>query len=163
MKKAAFFDRDGTLIHDVGYLSKLTDCRFIPGVIDLLLSLQQAGYMLVVVTNQSGIARGYFNESFVEETHNFLAARFLEHGVTVAAFYFCPHHPEKALRKDFLKACDCRKPLPGMFMQASRDLDIDLTASLMIGDSVRDLEAGRAAGCRVFLIDEVLAAGISDL
>ena len=163
MKKAAFLDRDGTIIHDVGYLSNLANCRFMPGIIELLQRLQKAGYLLVVVTNQSGIARGYFDESFVEATHDFLETQLLQHGVTIAAFYFCPHHPEKSVRADLLQACDCRKPRAGMFIQAAQDLAIDLTASLMIGDSARDLEAGRAAGCRSYLIDEVLAGWISDL
>jgi D-glycero-D-manno-heptose 1,7-bisphosphate phosphatase len=162
MKKAAFLDRDGTIIYDVGYLSKLADCKFLPGAIDLLKRLQDDGYELVVVTNQSGIARGYFDEAFVQETHEFLAAQLLREGVTVKAFYFCPHHPEKAVRPDLLKDCDCRKPRAGMLVQAAQDLSIDLTASLMIGDTSRDLEAGKAAGCRAYHIDEAIAGAIWD-
>lgn len=160
MKKAAFLDRDGTIIYDVGYLSKLADCQFLPGSIDLLKKLQAAGYVLVVVTNQSGIARGFFDESFVRETHEFLGQLLLQEGISIAGFYFCPHHPEKSLRADLLKVCDCRKPRAGMLIQAAQELDIDLSSSLMIGDTSRDLEAGRAAGCKVFHIDEAIAGAI---
>lgn len=160
MTKAAFLDRDGTLIYDVGYLSKISDCRFIPGVIELLQRLQAAGYELVVVSNQSGIARGYFDEAFVEQTHAFLAQQLAVEGITIAAWYFCPHHPTSSVRPELLQTCSCRKPLPGMLVQAAHDLEIDLTESLMIGDTSRDLEAGVAAGCRAFYIDDALSRDI---
>ncbi len=156
MKKAAFLDRDGTIIHDVGYLSKLSDVFFIPGAIDLLGQLMQAGYELVVVTNQSGVARGYFCEDFVRETHRYMSESLASRNITFAGLYYCPHHAEQAVQPFYLKDCTCRKPKPGMLVQAAQDHGYDLTSSLMIGDTARDLEAGRAAGCRVFHIDDAL-------
>lgn len=163
MKKAAFLDRDGTIIYDVHYLSTLSDCRLLPGIIDLLQRLQQAGYLLVVVTNQSGIAKGLFDESFVEQTHTYLAQLLAAHGIKIAAFYYCPHHPTKAIRPELLHRCVCRKPLPGMLHQAAQDLNIDLAASLMIGDTARDIEAGLAASCRAYYIEVALAGDIPDI
>ncbi|MBM3886396.1 HAD family hydrolase [Candidatus Dependentiae bacterium] len=155
MKKAAFLDRDGTVIHDVHYLAQLEDCSLIPEIIPVLQYLQQAGYILVIVSNQSGVARGYFDEAFVLKTHDFLADMLAEHGIAITAFYFCPHHPTIAVRADLQQDCDCRKPKPGMLLQAAKELGVDLKASLMIGDSQRDLDAGLAAGCRAYHIDDV--------
>lgn len=160
VKKAAFLDRDGTIIYDVGYLSDLADCRFLPGIIQLLKKLQAAEYVLIVVTNQSGIARGFFDEQFVARTHEYLAAQLAREGVNITAFYYCPHHPEKSVSSKFLVDCDCRKPRPGMLIRAAKDHDIDLKNSLMIGDTARDIEAGTAAGCKAFYIDAALEGAL---
>jgi len=143
-RKAAFFDRDGTLIKDVSYLSKLSDIELLPGAIDLCRSLQDDGYLLFVVTNQSGIARGFFDKKFVEKTHVILSELFSEHGVFFSSFYFCPHHPDDR--------CLCRKPLPGMLLKASEDFSLDLSESLMFGDKESDIEAGRRVGCKSFFV-----------
>jgi D-glycero-D-manno-heptose 1,7-bisphosphate phosphatase len=163
MNRAAFLDRDGTLIVDVNYLSDLAQLQLIPGVVDLLLQLQAAGYLLIVVTNQSGIARGYFDESFVRRTHEKLDLLLREQGVAITAWYFCPHHPDAAALAEHKQACVCRKPRPGMLYQAARNHDIDLAASLMIGDTQRDLDAGAAANCRTYLINQALAGQIEEL
>ena len=134
-----------------------------PGVVDLLVQLQQAGYLLIVVTNQSGIARGYFDEPFVEKTHTFLADELATYGIKIAAFYYCPHHPSLATRPELMQHCSCRKPAPGMLVQAAQEFDLDLTASLMIGDSPADFEAGSAAGCKVYHINDALAGAINTI
>jgi D-glycero-D-manno-heptose 1,7-bisphosphate phosphatase len=155
--KAAFFDRDGTIIKDVSYLSNIFQVEIIPGVIEFCLDLQKQGYTLFVVTNQSGVARGFFTESFVTETHKYINKLFEEKGVFFKKWYLCPHHPEFGGKID----CDCRKPKPGMLLTAAKEHNIDLTKSLMIGDALRDQQAGEAAGCKSIYIQDV--AGDFDL
>ena len=149
-QKAAFFDRDGTLIKDVSYLSNINQIELIPGIINFCLKLQKAGYRLFVVTNQSGISRGYFDENFVLETHRVLNDMFLKDGVRFVKWYYCPHGPDDM--------CECRKPKPGMLFQTAKKYNLDLSKSLMFGDTLRDLEAGTAAGCRSFYIADALIA-----
>lgn len=163
MNKAAFLDRDGTIIYDVHYLARLEDCRLLPGIVELLRKLQAAGYLLIVVTNQSGVARGFFDEAFVEKTHEHLRQMLAPHGITITAFYYCAHHPHTGTRKDLIKTCTCRKPMPGMLEQAAAAYDIELSASLMIGNEPYDLAAGKAAGCRAYHINEALAGAITDI
>ena len=155
LKKAAFFDRDGTLIEDVGYLSRIDQVRIIPGVVDLCKKLQTSGFLLLVVTNQSGVARGYFDEKFVEKTNLFIKKLFFVEEVLLERFYYCPHHP-KAKLKSYNQNCFCRKPAPGMLKMAATEFDLDLSQSLMFGDKRSDLEAGAAAGCKSFLIKNIL-------
>ena len=150
-KKAVFLDRDGTINVEVQYLSQVKDFQFIPGVPWALKRLKDAGFLLVVVTNQSGIGRGYYDEAALETLHNHMHADLTAFGAPIDACYFCPHHPEHATG-DYLKECGCRKPLPGMLQQAAHDLDIDLAASFMIGDKLADVEAGLAAGCTSLLV-----------
>lgn len=154
-RKAAFFDRDGTLIDHVEYLSSLDQIKIIPGVFDFCRQFIDAGYLLFVISNQSGVARGFFDEAFVETTHKHLSKIFDDHGVHIEQFYFCPHHP------DFSDncpggICECRKPEPGMILQAAKDHNIDLSQSFMFGDKKIDVEAGQAAGCKSFDIVEIL-------
>lgn len=148
MRKAAFFDRDGTLIKDVSYLSDLSQIEVLPFAVDLCLNLQREGFLLIVVTNQSGIARGFFDTAFVEKTHERLEDIFSQRGVFFEKFYYCPHHPNDG--------CMCRKPSPGMLLKAAREYDIDTSQSLMFGDKSSDIEAGSAAGCKSFYVDEPL-------
>ena len=143
---AIFLDRDGTIIREVGYLSRLADLEVLPGVARALRRLGEAGFVRVVVTNQSGVARGLFERSFVEETHAELRRRLDEAGADIDAFYVCPHHPE------FDGPCECRKPVPGLVRLAARDLGLDVSASWVIGDKVADVELGRRAGCRTCLV-----------
>ena len=150
-RKAVFLDRDGTINVEVQYLSEVKDFQFIPGVPWALKCLKQAGYLLVVVTNQSGIGRGYYDEAALETIHSHMHEDLANFGAAIDACYFCPHHPEHATG-DYLKECGCRKPLPGMLQQAAQDLHIDLAASFMIGDKLADVEAGLAAGCTSLLV-----------
>jgi D-glycero-D-manno-heptose 1,7-bisphosphate phosphatase len=149
--KAVFLDRDGTINVEVQYLSQVEDFQFIPGVPWALKCLKEAGFLLVVVTNQSGIGRGLYDEAALDSIHNHMHEDLAKYGASIDACYFCPHHPEHATG-DYLKECGCRKPLPGMLQRAAEDLDIDLGASFMIGDKLADVEAGLAAGCTSLLV-----------
>ena len=152
--KAAFFDRDGTLIVDHDYLSDVGKVKLLEPAVALAKMCQARGYKLFVVTNQSGIARGFFDEAFVLQTHNYVQELLLPHDVCIEKFYYCPHHPEVGHEK-YRIACTCRKPLPGMLQIASREYNIDLSSSLMFGNQECDLLAGQAAGCRSFDITKL--------
>lgn len=151
MKRAVFLDRDGTLIEEVGYLDRLDRIQFFPYSIDAIRLLNRAGFAVVVVTNQAGIGRGFFDETFVESTHRVLSATLTAGSARIDAFYFCPHHPE-ATRPGYRQACDCRKPQPGLLKRAAQDHDIDLGASFAVGDRLHDLAAGAAVGARGVLV-----------
>lgn len=145
-RPAVFLDRDGTLNVEVNYLHRITDLELIPGAAQAIRRLNGAGYLVVVVTNQAGIARGFFDAAAVHQLHAHLAAVLASHGARVDAFYFCPHHPE------FTAACACRKPEPGMLLRAADEHAIDLSRSWLVGDTIGDLGAGDAAGCRTVLV-----------
>ncbi len=149
-RPAVFLDRDGTIIEEVGYPSRPEQVRILPGAAEALARLKEAGYALVVVTNQSGIARGLMNEDQLNHIHETLDDRFAARGADIEAFYACPHHPDPlvAKRRDLAVECECRKPKPGMVLQAAEDLDLDLAASWLVGDGWRDVQAGQAAGVR---------------
>jgi D-glycero-D-manno-heptose 1,7-bisphosphate phosphatase len=149
-REAVFLDRDGTLIEEVHYLAAPKQVRLIPGAADAVRKLNDAGVLVVVVTNQAGVARGYFPESRVAEVHARLSELLAAHGARIDAYFYCPHHPEGA--GAYRVACECRKPKPGMLLTAARELDIDLARSWMIGDKPCDAEAGTAAGCRTLLL-----------
>ena len=146
MRKAAFLDRDGVINIDHAYVHKIEEFDWVPGVLEAARALSEAGYLLVVVTNQSGIGRGYYDEAAFTRLTDWMKARFAEAGAPVAGVYFCPHHPEKA-NPPYRMDCDCRKPRPGMLLKAAEDLGIDLSTSIMFGDKPGDMTAGRAAGC----------------
>lgn len=158
--KAAFFDRDGTLIKDVPYLSKLEDVQVLPEAIKIAQMLTLQGYILFIVTNQSGIARGLFDEPFVHKTHAFLDKLLVQHGITIRQYYYCPHHPSQAILDHYRQDCYCRKPRPGMLITASDQHNINLSASLMFGNNQTDLDAGLAAGCKAFDITTLF--GLTD-
>ena len=153
MTSAVFLDRDGVINVDHGYVSTWERFEFLPGVPDALRALQDAGYLLIVVSNQSGIGRGYYCEADVESLNQAVAQHLGSTvGVTLSGFYHCPHHPTEA-EGEFRRQCDCRKPAPGMIRQAVRDHGIDLKTSLLVGDKDSDIEAGRAAGvARLFKV-----------
>ena len=153
MTSAVFLDRDGVINVDHGYVSTWERFEFLPGVPDALRALQDAGYLLIVVSNQSGIGRGYYCEADVESLNQAVAQHLGSTvGVTLSEFYHCPHHPTEA-EGEFRRQCDCRKPAPGMIRQAVLDHGIDLTTSLLVGDKDSDIEAGRAAGvARLFKV-----------
>lgn len=149
LEKAVFLDRDGTINEEQGYLYRAEECRFLPGVKEAVRRLNAAGYLVVVVTNQSGIARGYYSESDLDKLHRFMEKEFAVAGARIDGWYYCPHHPDFSPEGE---TCDCRKPLPGMLLVASEELGIDLSSSWMVGDKSADMEAGLAAGCRSILV-----------
>jgi rfaE bifunctional protein nucleotidyltransferase chain/domain len=145
LRKAAFLDRDGVINQDRAYVHRWEDFEFVPGAIDGMRRLQQAGYAIVIVTNQSGLARGYYTEAQYEALTASLREELARKGVKLDGIYHCPHHPKgkvAALAID----CDCRKPAPGMVLRAARELCLSLPASILIGDKPSDIEAARAAG-----------------
>jgi D-glycero-D-manno-heptose 1,7-bisphosphate phosphatase len=150
--KAVFIDRDGTLIDDVGYLTDPSDLTLLPGAELAIKSLRQAGFRIVVVTNQSGVARGLLSETQLEDVHAHLRQQLAEKGAMLDAIYYCPYHPDGTVPK-YTRQSDLRKPAPGMLTKAAEELDLDLSGSWMIGDSARDIGAGQQAGCRTILID----------
>lgn len=149
LRQAVFLDRDGTINEESGYLHRKEDCRFIPGAKEALASLTEAGFDIVVITNQSGIARGYYDEDDLRRLHLYMESEIAAAGGKIAGWYHCPHHPDYPLTTD---QCFCRKPLPGMLLTAAAEHDIDLASSWMVGDKLADIEAGTAAGCRTILV-----------
>jgi len=152
MIKAVFLDRDGVLLEDVDLLTDPRRIRILEGVPQTLQRLKQAGFELIVVTNQTVIARGLTTEQGVLEIHSQLE-QLIEQagGPQLDGFYFCPHHPNATLPA-FRIDCDCRKPRPGLLLQAARERAIDLKASFMVGDRITDIIAGARAGCRTILV-----------
>jgi len=151
-RQALFLDRDGTLVHPGRYPSRPEDLHLYDGIGPELRVLQKAGFRLVIITNQAGIARGYFTEADLRRMHAHLTSELAFLGVHLDGIYYCPHHidgviPELAIH------CDCRKPQPGMLLQAAADLEIDLQNSWFVGDILDDIEAGNRAGCRTILVD----------
>ncbi len=145
MSKAVFFDRDGTINVDTGYLHEPEKLRFIKGVPELIQRYRAEGYLIIVITNQSGIARGLYTLKQMEQLHAIMNDRLRrEFGTQIDAFYYCPHLPE------ITGECRCRKPKPGLFLDAMKDFNIDMSQSISIGDSLRDEQASRAAGVNHF-------------
>ncbi len=146
-QKAVFFDRDGVINVDHGYVSKKNDFAFVDDIFSVMRTLAKKGYALIIVTNQSGIGRGYYTGDDFQVLTSWMLSRFAEEGVEIAGVYHCPHSPEAD--------CACRKPAPGMFFQAIREHSIDPEASWMVGDKSSDMEAAEAAGIcnRVLLGD----------
>ncbi len=151
MASAIFLDRDGTLNEDTHNAHKVEHYRLLPGVIEGLTILQKIGFKFVVVTSQSGVGRGYFKEEDVHAFHDHLTRDLEKNGIKIDAYYFCPHHPEEGIGK-YKVDCDCRKPKTGMIDMAVKDFGIDAKASYMIGDTDRDIEMGKKAGCTTILV-----------
>jgi len=155
LRPAVFLDRDGVINVDHGYVSRWEEFEFLPNVPETLAHLQDAGYLLIIISNQSGIGRGFYTESDLEAL-NYAISEYLRDtaGVSVAGFYHCPHHPSEAIGR-YRVQCDCRKPSPGMIKQAVLDHQVDLTSSILVGDKESDMQAGRAAGvARLFLVND---------
>lgn len=144
---ALFLDRDGVININKGYVHKEEDCEFIEGIFDLVKRANQLGYKVVVVTNQAGIARGYYTEDTFLSFSAWMKKEFKSHQAFIDEIYFCPHHPEHGIG-EYLTSCDCRKPAPGMFIQAKQALSIDMSRSIMVGDSLSDIEAADAANVK---------------
>ena len=144
-RKAVFLDRDGVINVDYGYVYKISDFILLPGIVKGLRTLQDNGYELVVVTNQSGIARGYYSQEDYSAISNYYHGLLSAQGVMLSAIYCCPHHPRGSITRFAIK-CDCRKPSSGMLSQAALDLNLNLSLSFMFGDKVTDMLAAKAAG-----------------
>jgi D-glycero-D-manno-heptose 1,7-bisphosphate phosphatase len=145
--KAIFFDRDGTLIEDPGYLSHPDQVKLLAGVADALIELRGLGYKLIVVSNQSGVARGILSEKVLGQIHDRLDELLARGGARLDRIYYCPYHPDGAVGR-YRKESELRKPAPGMLLTAAKDMDLDLAGSWAIGDSGRDIEAGARAAAR---------------
>jgi D-glycero-D-manno-heptose 1,7-bisphosphate phosphatase len=151
-RRALFLDRDGTLVHPRHYPTRPEELQIFEGVPQLLQRFQQHGWLIVLITNQSAVARGYLSESELAYMHACLSAQLAQQGVRLDAVYFCPHHPDGVVHP-YNVECDCRKPRPGMLLRAAAELDIDLARSWFVGDILDDVQAGRRAGSKTALVD----------
>ncbi len=138
--KALFLDRDGVINVDYGYVGKVEEFEFVDGILDCIRRFQEQGFQPIIVTNQSGVGRGYYSHEDFEKVTAFMLQKMREHGIKIDRIhvFFCPHTPDAG--------CECRKPQPGMFLQAKERFDIDMPHSIMIGDKPSDIEAAKAAG-----------------
>jgi D-glycero-D-manno-heptose 1,7-bisphosphate phosphatase len=150
--KAIFLDKDGTLVENEPYNVDPAKIRFYSDVRESVKMFAEAGYLLVVVSNQPGVARGVFPEVALRKVERALRGGLREMGVSLAGFYYCPHDPKGSVPQ-YRVDCECRKPQPGLLVQAAQELDIELEKSWMIGDILHDVEAGNRAGCRSVLVD----------
>ena len=153
--RSVFLDRDGTLILDRGYTYRVEDFQLLDGTAEGLRLLQALGFRLVIVTNQSGIARGRYTEADMQRFNEYLLDQLRLEGIGLAGLYYCPYHPDGV--GGYRCDSELRKPAPGMLLQAARELDLDLAGSFAIGDKKSDVLAGKAAGCRTFLVQTGMA------
>lgn len=143
-KRAVFLDRDGTIAKDVNYCRRVEDFEILPNVPQGIRLLNEQALRVIIITNQSGIARGYFTEETLSLIHQKMKDELDKSGAWVDAIYFCPHHPDEG--------CECRKPKPVLLLKAAKEMDIALDISYMVGDDAKDIEAGRAAGCKTIRV-----------
>jgi D-glycero-D-manno-heptose 1,7-bisphosphate phosphatase len=151
LKPAVFLDRDGTLAHEVGYINHLSRFQLYPFAVEAVRLVNRAGFLAVVVTNQAGVARGYFPETMIQEVHGHLRAVMEAGGARLDGIYYCPHHPS-AGEPPYRQDCDCRKPRPGLALRAASELGIDLSRSWVVGDRPGDLELAGRVGARGALV-----------
>jgi len=151
MNKAVFLDRDGTIVEDIGYLNSPEQIKFIPGSIEAIKILNEAGYKVIVITNQAGVARGLVTEDMLQTIDKVMHKNILNGGGHLDALYYCPHHPEHGVYP-YRQVCECRKPHTGLIKRAMRDQNLDLSKSFMIGDKASDVEAGKRAGTKTVLV-----------
>jgi len=151
MNKAVFLDRDGTIVEDIGYLNSPEQIKFIPGSIEAIKMLNEAGYKVIVITNQAGVARGLVTEDMLQTIDKVMHKNILNGGGHLDALYYCPHHPEHGVYP-YRQVCECRKPHTGLIKRAMRDQNLDLSKSFMIGDKASDVEAGKRAGTKTVLV-----------
>jgi D-glycero-D-manno-heptose 1,7-bisphosphate phosphatase len=142
---AVFLDRDGVINQEHEYVHRIDDFHFIDGIFDACRKMSKAGFSLIVITNQAGIARGYYTEDDFHQLTVWMLNEFRRHGVEIDDVYYCPHHPLHGVGS-YRRMCDCRKPGPEMILRAAREHSLDLSQSILVGDKVSDIEAGRAAG-----------------
>lgn len=152
MNKAVFLDKDGTLIIDIPYNADPDQITLCNDCIKGLKRLQEKKYLLILITNQAGVAHGYFKEDALLLVEEKIKMMLNNYGIMLSGFYYCPHHPQGKIAR-YAIDCDCRKPKPGLLLKAAAELDIDLSASWMIGDILNDIEAGNSAGCKSILVD----------
>lgn len=153
MRKVLFLDRDGVINKDVSYLYKIADLQWVDGAKEALKLAHDSGYELIVVTNQSGVARGYYKETDVQILHDYMGNELFKAGAPILHFYYCPHHKDGTVER-YAVDCNCRKPKPGMILQAIKDFDVDVEHSFLIGDSQRDVDSAEAAGVKGYLFTE---------
>ncbi|MCX5840266.1 MAG: HAD family hydrolase [Deltaproteobacteria bacterium] len=153
MKKhaAVFLDRDGTINEEVGYMDSLEKLKIIPEAFAAIRRINQNDMKAVVITNQSGVARGFFSEDFVQTVHAIIQEQLKARKAFIDAFYFCPHHPTEG-QGVYLQTCNCRKPAPGLLFKAADEMEIDLGRSYLIGDMPKDIEAAKRAGAKGILV-----------
>ncbi len=163
-RRALFLDRDGIINVNHGYVHTREATEWVPGVFDLARAAHRAGYLLVVATNQAGIARGYYTHAQFGDYTRWIHEQFSTQGAPLAATYYCPHHSEAGIGSLGVD-CDCRKPKPGLLLRAAADLGIDLSVSVLVGDSPSDIEAADAAGVSVAILcrDTVRVAELTNL
>ena len=153
-KKAVFLDRDGTIVIHEPYLRSPDQLKLLPNAAEGIRLFKESGYLVIVITNQSGIARGFFDEERLTLIHKKLMSMLKDEGVEIDDIYYCPHYTEGVV-EEYKLDCDCRKPKPKMLLNAAKQHNIDLTQSVMIGDSAADMLAGKNAGCKCVLIKNV--------
>lgn len=162
MRKAVFFDRDGIINEDGSYIYKPEDFVFMDGIFEFCAEAQKKGYLLIIVTNQSGIARGYYTEEDFAKLNQWMCREFELRGIAVDAVYYCPYHPEKGIGKYKRESPD-RKPAPGMLLRAIKEFAVDPSASIMLGDRDSDMESGRRANLgKLILMPEKYSYSVSD-
>jgi len=144
--KALFLDRDGVVNVEKNYLHKIEDFELMDGIVEVCRAYQEQGYLIIIVTNQSGISRGYYTEDDFDCLSEWMVEHFHELGITITHIYHCPHH------ESIDGLCECRKPEPGMFIQAQKEYDLDMSSSVMIGDNERDIEASLKAGVGINIL-----------
>ena len=167
MRGAVFFDRDGVLNRDVGYAHRPEQIEWIPGVAEAVAAVNASGRLAFVVTNQSGVARGLYDEADVEALHRWMADELAAQGARIDAFAYCPHHPQGTVAA-YARACDCRKPAPGMLDALILEYDVDRARSFLVGDNPTDLAAATAAGVAGHLFEGddlpgLVATGLADV
>ena len=155
MNKAIFLDRDGTINFDKGYLYRIEDFEFIPGAIDGLKILNDLGFLLIIITNQSGIARGFYDENDFQLLNEWMILQLHEQAVEISKVYYCPHHPEAIVDK-YRKKCGCRKPSLGLFDLSIKEFDLDIDNCWAIGDNLRDLCVCKKYNCKGVLLNDEL-------
>lgn len=152
MRRAVFLDRDGVITQEPPhYAHKLDQLKFIAGTADAIRLLNDNGFVVIIASNQSGIARGYYREEDAALFHQAMMASLGKKGARIDAVYYCPHHPEANVDK-YRVVCDCRKPAPGMLKQAEKELKLDLRQSFMVGDKLSDIESGKRVGCYTIMV-----------
>ena len=153
LNKAVFLDRDGVINEEVNYLHKSEDFKFLPNVFSTLQEYLAKGYLIIIITNQAGIGRGYYTEHDFDILTQWMLQQFAEHNISISGVYYCPHHPSAGLGK-YKQNCACRKPQPGMIKQAVKEHNIDVSQSILFGDKISDIEAGKNAGIKTNILVE---------